>query len=563
MVATMTTSRPDVSLLNNEAANVTFPVTTVGSLGTDRKITFGDQQQAPITPQTAPPAAAVEPKQTAGDAPVNLDGDKRAVYRHPLFPLLALLFEKCEQATQTTECPSSASFDVDIEAFVRHQEADRKPFFSDDPELDSLMVKAIQVLRIHLLELEKVNELCKDFCNRYITCLKGKMQSENLLRTDLASFPGAQQPQVQPQTQVHTQQDGQMTVQPQVLVTAVTNGSTLNTGMVLQTGMAQGGQTVSLAAVNQGAMVVADGTLYQPVTMVASPAVVAHGVQQSLPATVQLQPVAQAVQQQPQVIATSTAHIISGSTPLSQIGVQAQQGIPQQLACPPTPTATNPVASAQSPQDSPGSEDDLKRRNGKRGILPKQATDVMRSWLFQHIVHPYPTEDEKRAIANQTNLTLLQVNNWFINARRRILQPMLDATNPDLLPKAKKAKPQHRPTQRFWPDSLITSIPQQQDQQLPTGEQTPGDLLDAVSTEAEQVDGLQNNHSVTTSTVAEQSNVLSQMLIGHGSSSPSLQDMASNGEETLLERESGSDGLPSGGLSSLDVDNATAPELSN
>ena len=46
------------------------------------------------------------------------------------------------------------------------------------------MIRAIQVLRIHLLELEKVQELCKDFCNRYITCLKGKMQSENLLRSD-------------------------------------------------------------------------------------------------------------------------------------------------------------------------------------------------------------------------------------------------------------------------------------------------------------------------------------------------------------------------------------------
>ena len=34
------------------------------------------------------------------------------------------------------------------------------------------MIRAIQVLRIHLLELEKVQELCKDFCNRYITCLK-------------------------------------------------------------------------------------------------------------------------------------------------------------------------------------------------------------------------------------------------------------------------------------------------------------------------------------------------------------------------------------------------------
>ena len=52
------------------------------------------------------------------------------------------------------------------------------------------MIKAIQVLRIHLLELEKVQELCKDFCNRYITCLKGKMQSENLLRSDYSQHGG-------------------------------------------------------------------------------------------------------------------------------------------------------------------------------------------------------------------------------------------------------------------------------------------------------------------------------------------------------------------------------------
>ena len=52
------------------------------------------------------------------------------------------------------------------------------------------MLKAIQVLRIHLLELEKVNELCKDFCQRYISCLKGKLQSENLLRTDTPGLEG-------------------------------------------------------------------------------------------------------------------------------------------------------------------------------------------------------------------------------------------------------------------------------------------------------------------------------------------------------------------------------------
>ena len=59
--------------------------------------------------------------------------------RHPLFPLLALLFEKCEQATQGSECITSASFDVDIENFVHQQEQVHKPFFSEDPELDNLV----------------------------------------------------------------------------------------------------------------------------------------------------------------------------------------------------------------------------------------------------------------------------------------------------------------------------------------------------------------------------------------------------------------------------------------
>ena len=60
-------------------------------------------------------------------------------YRHPLFPLMAMFFEKCEQATQTPDCPSSDCFDVDIQAFVLRQEQEHKAFFSDDPELDGLV----------------------------------------------------------------------------------------------------------------------------------------------------------------------------------------------------------------------------------------------------------------------------------------------------------------------------------------------------------------------------------------------------------------------------------------
>lgn len=46
---------------------------------------------------------------------------------------------KCEQASQTSDCPSSDSFDVDIQTFVQRQEKERKPFFSDDAELDNLV----------------------------------------------------------------------------------------------------------------------------------------------------------------------------------------------------------------------------------------------------------------------------------------------------------------------------------------------------------------------------------------------------------------------------------------
>ncbi|CAL8361031.1 unnamed protein product [Boreogadus saida] len=116
---------------------------------------------------------------TVNDA---LKRDKDSIYGHPLFPLLALIFEKCELATCTPREPgvaggdvcSSESFNEDIAVFAKQIRAE-KPLFSSNPELDNLMIQAIQVLRFHLLELEKVHELCDNFCHRYISCLKGKM----------------------------------------------------------------------------------------------------------------------------------------------------------------------------------------------------------------------------------------------------------------------------------------------------------------------------------------------------------------------------------------------------
>lgn len=48
----------------------------------------------------------------------------------------------------------------------------------------------------------------------------------------------------------------------------------------------------------------------------------------------------------------------------------------------------------------------------------------------------------------------------FINARRRILQPMLDASCSET-PKTKKKTAQTRPLHRFWSDSIVSSGTQQ------------------------------------------------------------------------------------------------------
>ncbi|KAG6436075.1 hypothetical protein SASPL_100957 [Salvia splendens] len=58
--------------------------------------------------------------------------------------------------------------------------------------------------------------------------------------------------------------------------------------------------------------------------------------------------------------------------------------------------------------------------------LPEKAVSVLRAWLFQHFLHPYPKDSDKQMLAKQTGLTRSQVSNWFINARVRLWKPMVE-----------------------------------------------------------------------------------------------------------------------------------------
>ncbi|KAJ3754000.1 hypothetical protein EV360DRAFT_52473 [Lentinula raphanica] len=98
-----------------------------------------------------------------------------------------------------------------------------------------------------------------------------------------------------------------------------------------------------------------------------------------------------------------------------------QYGSPQM---PPAPSSTS------RPSQSISTSTLVDRPTRKRGKLPKETTDFLKAWLHRHSDHPYPSEEEKKQLCHATGLSMSQVSNWMINARRRILAPARPSTNP-------------------------------------------------------------------------------------------------------------------------------------
>ncbi|KAL6961736.1 Homeobox protein knotted-1-like 10 [Sarracenia purpurea var. burkii] len=66
----------------------------------------------------------------------------------------------------------------------------------------------------------------------------------------------------------------------------------------------------------------------------------------------------------------------------------------------------------------------LKKR--KKGKLPKDARVALLDWWNTHYRWPYPTEEEKTKLSEVTGLGQKQINNWFINQRKRHWKPSED-----------------------------------------------------------------------------------------------------------------------------------------
>ncbi|KAI9304885.1 hypothetical protein BJ944DRAFT_266139 [Cunninghamella echinulata] len=109
-----------------------------------------------------------------------------------------------------------------------------------------------------------------------------------------------------------------------------------------------------------------------------------------------------------------------------------------------TPTATTPIANNNNV-----SVNGLKKR--RRGNLPKNITEFLKDWLLAHKKHPYPTEKQKLELAHITGLAVNQISNWFINARRRILQPLLESEQ--LMAQQQQQQQSHSTTLSSFSDS--------------------------------------------------------------------------------------------------------------
>uniref|UniRef100_K7GET0 Homeobox domain-containing protein n=1 Tax=Pelodiscus sinensis TaxID=13735 RepID=K7GET0_PELSI len=244
---------------------------------------------------------------------------------HPLFPLLALVFEKCELATCSPRDPagsypggdvcSSDSFSEDIAVFAK-QIRTEKPLFSSDPELDNLVHKWAVNRSHHMRGLSR-RLPCSQVCSQGVTALPAPNGGVRACAPQPPSPPPMQ----------HLPASSPSPPPTQDLLTPL--------------------------------------PLLMPLPHAVHPGTTSPPAQKA-----------------------------AGSNPA------------RRWDCLDTSVAS----------PSTGDDDDLdrdKKRNKKRGIFPKVATNIMRAWLFQHLSHPYPSEEQKKQLAQDTGLTILQVNNWW------------------------------------------------------------------------------------------------------------------------------------------------------
>jgi hypothetical protein len=74
--------------------------------------------------------------------------------------------------------------------------------------------------------------------------------------------------------------------------------------------------------------------------------------------------------------------------------------------------------------------------------FPRAAVKILKDWMLLHIDHPYPTEEDKEMLKQQTGLSIAQISNWMANTRRR-----------------QKARPKRSASPSIRPSTKVINIP--------------------------------------------------------------------------------------------------------
>lgn len=59
--------------------------------------------------------------------------------------------------------------------------------------------------------------------------------------------------------------------------------------------------------------------------------------------------------------------------------------------------------------------------SSKKKNISTRNREILNKWLEDHKENPYPTLEDKQKLVEETGLSIRQVKDWFINARRRYL----------------------------------------------------------------------------------------------------------------------------------------------